>query len=425
VLATDTRCVHPYIRRGRLNAMAAVIDRFDRRYQPRYHPLESTVVGVLVHNEEPTIETCLQAILAEKDGRTRVGSVLVIASGCTDKTEEIVRSVAATDRRLKLVVESERSGKASALNMLLRHSSEPFVVILGGDVVFTPGSLARLVEPLADPAVGMTGARPAPTNPRSGIVGHAVNILWDVHHELSLRRPKLGEAIAFRRVLRSIDETTLVDEASLEQVIDGLGLQLRYVPSAIVRNHGPETMGEFIAQRARIYRGHVSVATATGYRVSSMGLASPLAAGWRLWRRGGTPARYILTTMALEASARVAARLERFTRRGHENGMWHPILTSKRVVMHGHVLRAHHEAIQRLQLVPPEPDPQAHNLRALVPHLRKVVRLEDRIAVARPGLTVTIRGDALGALTLADRLLSEAPGFVSEVHMAGETNNPD
>jgi len=400
--------------------MAAVIDR---RYQPRYHPLESTVVGVLVHNEEPTIEACLRAILAEQEGRTRVGSVLVIASGCTDGTEEIVRSVAAKDRRLRLVVESERSGKASALNILLRHSAEPFVVILGGDVVFTAGSLARLVEPLADPSVGMTGARPAPTNPRYGIVGHAVNILWDVHHELSLRTPKLGEAVAFRRVLHSIDESTLVDEASMEQVIVGQGLQLRYVPSAIVRNHGPETVREFIAQRARIYRGHVSVATATGYRVSSMGLASPLGAGWRLWRRGGAPARYILTTMALEASARVGARLVRFTRRGRENGIWHPILTSKRVVMHGQVLRAHHEAIQRLELVSPEPNPQARSLRALVPHLKKLVRLEDHITVGRRGLTVTIRGDARGARTLAERLPSEVPGSVSEVHIEGEASH--
>ena len=425
MLATDSRCVDSLIRRGSLIAMAAVFDRADRRYQPRSHPLEFTVVGVLVHNEEPTIETCLQAILSEQEGRTRVRSVLVIASGCTDKTEDIVRSVVAKDRRVRLVVERERSGKASALNMLLRDSSEPFVVVLGGDVVFTPGSLARLVEPLADPFVGMTGARPAPTNPRNGIVGHAVNILWDVHHELSLRRPKLGEAVAFRRVLHSIDEDTLVDEATMEQVIVDHGLQLRYVPSAIVRNHGPETVREFIAQRTRIYRGHVSVATVTGYRVSSMGFAAPLAAGWRLWRRGGAPARYILTTMALEASARVAARLDRFTRRGRENGMWHPILTSKRVVMHGHVLRAHHEGIQRLQLGPPEANPQAHSLRALLPHLKKAVRLEDHITVARPGLTVTIRGDSLGALTLADRLLSEAPGFVSEVHMTEETNSPD
>jgi poly-beta-1,6-N-acetyl-D-glucosamine synthase len=402
--------------------MAAVVDRVDRRYQPTFHPLESTVVGVLVHNEEPTVEACLRAILAEQNGRTRVRSVLVIASGCTDKTEQIVRSVATEDHRLRLVLESQRSGKASALNILLRHSYEPFVVVLGGDVVFPPGSLARLVEPLADASVGMTGARPVPTNPRNGVVGHAVNILWDVHHELSLRKPKLGEAIAFRRVLHSIDSGTLVDEATLEYQITGQGLQLKYVPSAIVRNHGPETLREFIAQRMRIYRGHMSLASSTGYHVSSMRLAAPLAAGWRLWRRGGAPARYLLTTIALEAAARVAARLERFTHRGRENGIWHPILTSKRVLMHGHVLREHHETIQRLQLFPAERSSQARSLRALVLPLRKVIRLDDQITVSRRGVMLTMRGDELSARTLVNRLVSEVPGLVSKADVEGDGN---
>ena len=402
--------------------MAAVVDRVDRRHQPTFHPLESTVVGVLVHNEEPTVEACLRAILAEQNGRTRVRSVLVIASGCTDKTEQIVRSVATEDHRLRLVLESQRSGKASALNILLRHSHEPFVVVLGGDVVFPPGSLARLVEPLADASVGMTGARPVPTNPRNGVVGHAVNILWDVHHELSLRKPKLGEAIAFRRVLHSIDSGTLVDEATLEYQITGQGLQLKYVPSAIVRNHGPETLREFIAQRMRIYRGHMSLASSTGYHVSSMRLAAPLAAGWRLWRRGGAPARYLLTTMALEAAARVAARLERFTHRGRENGIWHPILTSKRVLMQGHVLREHHETIQRLQLFPAERSSQARSLRALVLPLRKVIRLDDQITVSRRGVMLTMRGDEHSARTLANRLLSEVPGLVNKADVEGDGN---
>jgi biofilm PGA synthesis N-glycosyltransferase PgaC len=400
--------------------MAAVVDRVDRRYQPTSHPLESTVVGVLVHNEEPTVEACLRAILAEQNGRTRVQSVLVIASGCTDKTEQIVRSVATEDHRLRLVVESQRSGKASALNILLRHSYEPFVVVLGGDVVFPPGSLARLVEPLADASVGMTGARPVPTNPRNGVVGHAVNILWDVHHELSLRKPKLGEAIAFRRVLHSIDSGTLVDEATLEYQIIGQGLQLKYVPSAIVRNHGPETLREFMVQRMRIYRGHMSLAYSTGYHVSSMRLAAPLAAGWRLWRRGGAPARYLLTTMALEAAARVAARLERFTHRGRENGIWHPILTSKRVLMHGHVLREHHETIQRLQLFPAERSSQARSLRALVLPLRKVIRLDDQITVSRRGVMLTMRGDEQSVRTLANRLVSEVPGLVDKADVEGD-----
>jgi poly-beta-1,6-N-acetyl-D-glucosamine synthase len=406
--------------------MAVVVNRIDHRYQLRHHPIASTIVGVLVHNEEPTVEACLRAILAEQHGPTRVRSVLVVASGCTDRTEEIVRSVAAEDSRVRLVVESKRSGKASALNMLLRHSSEPFIVTLGGDVVFTPGSLARLVEPLAEASIGMTGARPIPTNPRRGIVGHAVNILWDVHHELSLRKPKLGEAVAFRRVLHSIDSGTLVDEATMEHAVKSQALQLRYVPSAIVRNHGPETLREFIAQRTRIYRGHMRLASTTGYRVSSMSLASPLAAVWGVWRKGRTPARYVFVTMALEASARISARLHSFARRGRENGIWHPILTSKRVLMHGHVLRAHHEATQRVHVFDTTVNLEARSLRALVPQLRKLVRLDDQITIGRRCLTVTMRGDEQSAHTLAHRLQSEVPGFVNKVHVEGEeTTNPD
>src|SRR5207249_3259999 len=161
------------------------------------------------------------------------------------------------DPRVRLIVEEERRGKAAAINLLLRETSEPIVVVIGGDVIVTRGALAELLAPFRDDSVGMTGARPIPTNPRSGIVGRAVNVLWDLHHELSLREPKLGEAVAFRRVFREVDRDTLVDEATMEHLILSLGLKLRYVPTAIVRNRGPEGWREYIAQRSRVYGGHL------------------------------------------------------------------------------------------------------------------------------------------------------------------------
>src|SRR5439155_22374252 len=94
------------------------------------HPLRSTVVCVLVHNEDPTVETCLRAILAERDGEVSVRSVLVVASGCTDRTVEIVRSVAEADPRVRLLVEAERNGKPGSSNLLLRESSDPIVVVI-------------------------------------------------------------------------------------------------------------------------------------------------------------------------------------------------------------------------------------------------------------------------------------------------------
>jgi glycosyltransferase involved in cell wall biosynthesis len=378
------------------------------------HPLRSAVIGVLVHNEEPNIERCLRAILDTDTGSPPVGRVLVIASACTDQTELIVRRVAAEDPRVQILIEAERSGKASALNLLLLNTSAPILVMLGGDVIFTPGSLARLLEPFQDPSVGMTGARPIPTNARAGVVGHAVNILWDVHHEVSLYRPKLGEAVAFRRVLREIDRDTLVDEALIEHVILRQGLRLQYVPTALVRNHGPETLREFISQRKRIYAGHLALSSATHYRVSSMNVRAATTAAWRLWRRGHS-ARYLLATMALEAAARGAAHFDRLTGRDRLNGVWRPIASSKRVLAAGHVLRSHHDDLQSLRLRRNDPDRvrAVSPDRAVVALVKGLVRTDDRIITDRGGVTIVFPGDKNGARTVGTRLQSRIPGLAT------------
>lgn len=378
-----------------------------------YHPMQSAVIGVLVHNEDPTIETCLHAILAERDGPATVRNVLVVASGCTDLTEDIVRRIAAEDGRVRLIVEPTRTGKAGAINLLLRESSDPIVVVVGGDVVFAPGALVRLLEPFTDPSVGMTGARPIPTNARAGIIGNAVHLLWDMHHELSLRKPKLGEAVAFRRVIQTIDPGTLVDEATMEHTILTEGLQLRYVPTAIVRNRGPETLREFLAQRTRIYRGHLALASATGYRVSSMDASAAARAAWRLWRRGRAP-HYMLVTMALEVTARAHARLARITARRQTNGIWLPIVSSKRVLAPGHVLRSHHDNMQRLHLQPVVSGPRAwtRDRRAVVSRIRQLVRVDDQVRVARGQVMITLRGDEDGARILSGRLRTEVTGLL-------------
>jgi biofilm PGA synthesis N-glycosyltransferase PgaC len=254
------------------------------RSDPRTQPTLTCSVGVMAHNEEANIGRLLQALLDQQTSNCVIEEIVVVASGCTDSTESIVREFGARDPRIQLLVQPRREGKASAVNLFLRHAQSDILVLEGADTVPDPTTIQRLVEPLTDPEVGMTGGHPIPINDPRTLMGFVVHLLWELHHQVALQRPKLGELTAFRRVFHRIPYDSAVDEASIESLICGQGYQLRYVPEAIVYNRGAEAVGDFLKQRRRIYAGHLKLRHEQGYAVSTMSGIRILAALLRNWR---------------------------------------------------------------------------------------------------------------------------------------------
>jgi hypothetical protein len=98
-----------------------------------------------------------------------------------------------------------------------------------------------------------------------------VGLLWELHHRVSLEVPKMGEIVAFRAALvEYVSELSVVDEASIEDIVRAKGYKLGYVPDAIVTNHGPETLPEYFEQRRRVARGHYWLKFAFGYEVATL-----------------------------------------------------------------------------------------------------------------------------------------------------------
>lgn len=373
--------------------------------QPTTEIPPPAVIGVCVHNEEANIEACLRAILNEQQPPVR--SVIVIASGCTDRTTEIVQAMAQEDDRLTLVIEPIRSGKSGAINLFLRHTSEPICILVGGDMILAPGFIRRLLAPFADASVGMTGGRPVPTNARSGLMGNISHIMWDLHHEVALEKPKLGEAVAFRRVFDSIVPNA-ADEPSIEQLIVSKGLRLHYVPDAIVRNRGPENVMDFLRQRSRIHVGYLALASATGYRSSSLRRLPTVKLAWRLWRRGAAKGRYLILAAALEAVARGSATVGWLAGRD-TRVIWRPIMTSKRVLVMGQLLRAPHREIQTIHVWTVG---SGRLSRHLVSLLRRSVRADDQLKPSDWHVRVRFRSDSEGVAALCHRLKELFPEWI-------------
>jgi hypothetical protein len=117
----------------------------------------------------------------------------------------------------------------------------------------------------------MVGGRPVPNNDGSKLVARMGKVVWDLHHRVSLEVPKMGEIVAFRAVLvEYVSELSVVDEASIEDIVRAKGYNLGYVPDAIVTNHGPEKIGEYFDMRRHYARGHYWLRFAFGYEVATL-----------------------------------------------------------------------------------------------------------------------------------------------------------
>lgn len=284
-------------------------------------------VGIMAHNEESNIGRLLKALVSQRTSETFLGEILVVASGCTDKTESIVREWAERDRRIRLLVQARREGKASAVNLFLSQANEKIAVLCSADLLPTPDAFEQVLAPFRDPDIGLTTARPVPVNDPGTFMGFAAHMLWDLHHDMNMRRFKAGEMIAFRKILERIPYHTVVDEASIEPVIRGQGYRAQYVPTAVVYNKGPETVSDFLRQRRRIYAGHLSEREALGYSVSTMSGTRILGLVLRRLDWRPRPFLWTWTVAALEAYGRLLGWRDYKRQRDHH--VWEIATTTK------------------------------------------------------------------------------------------------
>ena len=249
------------------------------------------IIGIMAYNEEANIGLLLDALLTQETKAVEINHIIVVSSGSTDRTNEIVNQFAENNPKVELLIEECRKGKASAINLFMRCVKDEIVVLQSADTLPEKNTIEALVSPFDDQKIGMVGGHAIPVNKLNTFFGFGINMLWELHHKICLYRPKMGELIAFRNIFRHIPNETAVDEASIEPLIVGQGLLLHYAPNAIVRNRGPETVRDYIKQRRRIFTGHIYIKDTLGYKVSTLNgfrilwiyLRSMNPLDWRYW----------------------------------------------------------------------------------------------------------------------------------------------
>jgi cellulose synthase/poly-beta-1,6-N-acetylglucosamine synthase-like glycosyltransferase len=299
-------------------------DRIASPFQSEFH----CSIGIMAYNEAANIAKALRAVLEQRTTTCKIDEILVVASGCTDCTEAIVLEFCKEYPLIRLITQATREGKASAVNVFLNNVKSDILVLVGADTIPGPDSIQRVIEPFIDPDVGMTGGHPIPLNDPQTFMGFAVHLLWELHHQVALRTPKMGELLAFRRIFQRIPFMSAVDDAAMEPLVFGQGYRLVYVPEAFVKNRGPQTFKDFLKQRRRIYAGHLSMRQTKGYRAATVSTRHILLALLHAWQWNWRFLFWTPAVIVLEAYGRFLGWVDyKYKKKSH--AIWDRIDTTK------------------------------------------------------------------------------------------------
>ncbi|HEX6420075.1 MAG TPA: bifunctional polysaccharide deacetylase/glycosyltransferase family 2 protein [Acidimicrobiales bacterium] len=239
-------------------AVAAVLSaRHARRPAGPERWTGPVTVIVPVYDEEAGIQAALGSIVGSDWPHGL--AVIVVDDGSTDRTADVVAGLGLPGVHL---VRQPNQGKPAALNAGLALAATEVVVMVDGDTVFEPGTLAELVAPFADPRVGASSGNAKVAN-RAALLGRWQHIEYVMGFNLDRRLlatvgavPTVpGAAGALRtaalRQVGGVSDDTIAEDTDLTIAVQRAGWRVAYQDGAVAWTEAPSTVGDLWRQRYR------------------------------------------------------------------------------------------------------------------------------------------------------------------------------
>lgn len=231
-------------------------------------------VGICCYNEERNIALLLNNLLKEQS-LTNNSEIIVVCSGCTDKTPELVEGFSKIDRRVKVIIETERRGKASALNKILKVYRNSFLVCIDADHIPEKNTLSFLLYPFKDPKIGIVSGYHFPINGNKGLMKSIGTTIMSIHNYMRKYcmehgiNQQYGDVFwSMRRgVCDNIPEDIISEDAYIGVECQRKGFKMYLEERAFAYFLTPQTLPEYITQRRRFIFANLLIKKRTGVQV--------------------------------------------------------------------------------------------------------------------------------------------------------------
>lgn len=231
-------------------------------------------IVICAYNEEKSIGHLLENLKHQRaPSEIRNREIIVVASGCTDRTVDVVKQHMAGNAEIRLINETKRLGKASALNKAFEASSGDYIVLVPADVFPADGALFNLLTPFKSKNVSAVSGCPMqnPKKTPKGFMGYLAKMTYRLWGRLmrklndsDLAAHCSGEFMAMRSDVKTvIPDGCAVDDAYIAILAKKRGL-IKFAPNAICYNLLPSNLVDYMNQRRRWLYGHFQTKKLTG-----------------------------------------------------------------------------------------------------------------------------------------------------------------
>jgi cellulose synthase/poly-beta-1,6-N-acetylglucosamine synthase-like glycosyltransferase len=231
--------------------------------------LRKITVGICATGRSGNLPALLDLVISERSETFEISKVVVVASHSFGPSLGYARQLASREKRLILIEEPVRLGKADAINKILENSSGDYLVFINSDALPEAGAIAKLFHHIcSEPRFGIVSASPVlEAGSRPSAISSLERLIWSTHNESSLELNHLGlsnhtsdEMMIIRsNLLERLPKELVNDGAFLASKIKSRGFLVGFSKTARVRISVPSRVPDLISQRRRIIFGHFQV----------------------------------------------------------------------------------------------------------------------------------------------------------------------
>jgi cellulose synthase/poly-beta-1,6-N-acetylglucosamine synthase-like glycosyltransferase len=215
-------------------------------------------IAIAAYNEEKSIQKSINSIIPQLD---KEDEVLIVASGCTDNTVPILKNLQEKDKRIKLLIQKKKQGKASAINLILKKAKNNVIIFADADVILGKNAIRNLLRNFDENTGAVSGK----------ICSYKTDTFFDkmqdfANKQLNEKKSKEfdnnnfsslnGYLFAVRKgIISKIDTKNLVEDALIGWLIRKKGYKVIYEPKAVVYVQAAQNLSDYLKQKTRIRLG--------------------------------------------------------------------------------------------------------------------------------------------------------------------------